>query len=298
MSGPEKGLGLFEVRFSMAEEERVNPSLLLCLAGCNLDCVFCNADWETVDSGYPQLSRKSWPELERLAQTRGAKSIGITGGEPLLYSGQLAEIIPEIRGPSVVLHTSLSGSWDSISMLLERVDLVVGCLKFGNRSCADRLCPGGGLGAFETPRANALALARTGKPFVIRHLLMPGHVECCWAGVARLVAGNCPQVPVSLLTGFVPPATALGAPELLRCLSSAEVERAGAIAGKLGLVLERNGVRGADTETQTQTETQTERETIDMLIDRSGRICFHQYGDTAQEVLSALTDLKFTQGGS
>ena len=203
------------------------------------------------------------------------------------------------QGPTPVLHSSLAGTWGSIEMLLDRVKLVVGCLKFGNRECADRLCPGGGRVALETPRENALRLVQTGVPFVVRHLLMPGHVECCWAGVARWLADHCPQVSVSLLTGFVPPAKAPQAPELLRCLEPEEVDRARDVARELGLVLEPNGRRQRQGQGQGQRQGQRqgfEGETIDILIDRDGRICFHQYGDTIQDVLSALTDIEFTKG--
>jgi organic radical activating enzyme len=99
--GNHKELGLFEVRFSCAEEERINPSLLICLSGCNLNCVFCNADFHKPDPLYPKLTRQSWLALADLARKRGARSIGITGGEPLLWAAELAEIMPENLGPTL-----------------------------------------------------------------------------------------------------------------------------------------------------------------------------------------------------
>ena len=39
---------------------------------------------------------------------------------------------------------------------------------------------------------------------IVRHLLMPGHLECCWRPVAEWLAENLPGVKVNLRSGFWP----------------------------------------------------------------------------------------------
>ena len=50
---------------------------------------------------------------------------------------------------------------------------------------------------------NLLWAARNTR-LIVRHLLMPGHLDCCWRPVAAWIAANLPEVEVSLRTGFWP----------------------------------------------------------------------------------------------
>jgi putative pyruvate formate lyase activating enzyme len=72
---------------------------------------------------------------------------------------------------------------------------------------------------------------------IVRHLLMPGHVECCWRPVAEWLASELPGVKVNLRSGFWPAWQAARHPELRRTTSDAETERALALAHELGLNL-------------------------------------------------------------
>ena len=39
---------------------------------------------------------------------------------------------------------------------------------------------------------------------IVRHLLMPGHIDCCWRPVAEWLASELPGVKVNLRSGFWP----------------------------------------------------------------------------------------------
>jgi putative pyruvate formate lyase activating enzyme len=69
---------------------------------------------------------------------------------------------------------------------------------------------------------------------VVRHLLMPGHFDCCTEPVLAWLAAR-PDLRVSLLTQYVPPAHARG--PLARPLDPGDAARAAALAGSLGLRL-------------------------------------------------------------
>jgi putative pyruvate formate lyase activating enzyme len=49
---------------------------------------------------------------------------------------------------------------------------------------------------------------------IVRHLLMPGHLECCWRPVAEWLAENLPGVKVNLRSGFWPAWKSARHPEL------------------------------------------------------------------------------------
>jgi putative pyruvate formate lyase activating enzyme len=65
---------------------------------------------------------------------------------------------------------------------------------------------------------------------IVRHLLMPGHIDCCWRPVAAWLAAELPGVKVNLRSGFWPSGQTARHPELRRTVSPAETELAHAIA--------------------------------------------------------------------
>ena len=73
---------------------------------------------------------------------------------------------------------------------------------------------------------------REGKRLLVRHLLMPGHFDCCTRPALEWLA-TLPGVEVSLLTQYVAPPQARG--ELADELTADEVVRARELAEALGL---------------------------------------------------------------
>jgi putative pyruvate formate lyase activating enzyme len=72
---------------------------------------------------------------------------------------------------------------------------------------------------------------------IVRHLIMPGHVECCWRPVADWLAATLPEAKVSLREGYWPGWQARRHAELREPVLPRELERAFAIARELKLNL-------------------------------------------------------------
>jgi uncharacterized Fe-S radical SAM superfamily protein PflX len=72
---------------------------------------------------------------------------------------------------------------------------------------------------------------------IVRHLLMPGHVDCCWRPVAHWLAAELAGVKVNLRSGFWPAWHSARHPELRGTVAHDESERALAMAHELGLNL-------------------------------------------------------------
>jgi putative pyruvate formate lyase activating enzyme len=72
---------------------------------------------------------------------------------------------------------------------------------------------------------------------IVRHLLMPGHVECCWQPVAEWLAAALPGVKVNLRSGFWPAWQAARHAELRGTVSGPEAKSALAIAHDFDLNL-------------------------------------------------------------
>ena len=72
---------------------------------------------------------------------------------------------------------------------------------------------------------------------IVRHLLMPGYIDCCWRPVADWVAAELRGVTVNLRPGFWPAWRAARHPELRGTVSAHECNRAFEIARERSLSL-------------------------------------------------------------
>ncbi|MBE0540583.1 MAG: 4Fe-4S cluster-binding domain-containing protein [Verrucomicrobia bacterium] len=73
---------------------------------------------------------------------------------------------------------------------------------------------------------------------IVRHLLMPGHVDCCWRPVAEWLAAELPGVKVNLRSGFWPAWHAARHRDFCRPITKAESDWAMRVANahKLNLI--------------------------------------------------------------
>lgn len=81
------------------------------------------------------------------------------------------------------------------------VDVFVADFKFGNDACARRIA---GVGDYMRILARNLRIAAGQSRLIVRHLLLPGHLACCYRPIAQWMAANLPDVPFSLREGYLP----------------------------------------------------------------------------------------------
>ena len=72
---------------------------------------------------------------------------------------------------------------------------------------------------------------------IIRHLLVPGHVDCCWKPITAWISRRLPSARVSLRFGYWPSWQAVRTAGLDRPIRPAEQERALDLAREFGLNL-------------------------------------------------------------
>lgn len=103
------------------------------------------------------------------------------------------------------------------------VDIFIADFKFGDNECANRV---GGVTNYVATVQRNLLKAREIARLVVRHLVIPGHIDCCLRPVALWVAENLPNVTFHLLLNYVPDWKAWSDPNLNRRLTEAEKRKA------------------------------------------------------------------------
>lgn len=220
---------VFSAQLEVGDELELVPAFALALSGCNLRCGFCISGAESwqAEAGVG-LDATGIAEQAGLALARGAKSVLLLGGEPAIHLPSVLEIVAALPDDArLVLKTNGFSSALARSWMENLFDVWVVDYKFGQNDCARRLAQVSDYAA--VVREN-LIWARDHSELIVRHVLLPGHLDCCWRPVAAWLAENLPDIKVSLRAGYWPAWQAQRFPELRQTVAIEEHEAATAIA--------------------------------------------------------------------
>lgn len=135
-------------------------------------------------------------------RAEGARSVDFVGGVPdvnVLAILRTLALCP--ADTHVVWNTNLWTTPEAIDRLTGVVGTWLADHKFGNDRCARKLA---GVEGY-TARLEGLLpdAARSGR-LLVRHLLMPGHLDCCTRPVLAWLERHLPDADVNLMTGWHP----------------------------------------------------------------------------------------------
>jgi putative pyruvate formate lyase activating enzyme len=226
----------FSAQVEVSDELELIPTFAVALSGCNLRCDFCvtgTSSWNPhAGTGFDAGAMAA---KARAALQNGARTIMVLGGEPTIHLPAALEFVSLLPGTAkLVWKTNAHGSAWARALLDGLFDVWLADYKFGNDNCAVRLAK---VPDYSRVVRENLIWAAGHSELIVRHLLMPGHVECCWRPVAEWLAENLPGVKVNLCSGFWPAWHARRHAELCGTVSGAEGEQARQIARQCGLCL-------------------------------------------------------------
>lgn len=191
------------------EERELVPSYAVWLSGCNFLCTFCS----DLDALRPPLPGSSWsiPALAEAIKTDLTSSrfpirnLNFVGGDPSISLPYLADLaialleeVPDL--PELLLNTNGYLTPEALRAAIDIFDIFVVDFKFGNDVCARQIA--GPRRYLEALERNLDALATSGRNVWVRHLLMPGHLDCCTVPVLEACT-RWPQAKVNVMPAFV-----------------------------------------------------------------------------------------------
>jgi putative pyruvate formate lyase activating enzyme len=225
---------VFSAQTEVSDELELIPTFAIAFSGCDLRCDFCITGRESWNAraGAP-VAPDSLAESARAALEQGARTIMFLGGEPTIHLATVLEVVACLPDEAtLVWKTNAHGTAMARSLLEGIFDIWVADYKFGNDDCAARLA---GVPGYQGVVRENLRWAARHSRLIVRHLLMPGHVACCWAPVAGWLARELPTVEVNLRVGFWPAWQSKRHPELGGTVTAEEARRAWAIADECNL---------------------------------------------------------------
>lgn len=206
---------------------------------CNMRCAFCqNGDISADKDNGEIISERALATMARLLRAEGCHNINWVGGDPTIHLHTIVGAIalleefqpsendlraalavkadwrilaaPDLQNATYQGKFNVPMLWNSnffmsneaMKVLRLLIDIWLPDFKFGPGRCAVELSKTPWY--WETVSANLALIHDWGEEFTIRHLVMPGHVECCTVPVLEWVAEHMPDAPVNIMDQYRP----------------------------------------------------------------------------------------------
>jgi putative pyruvate formate lyase activating enzyme len=159
------------------------------------------------------------------AVASGVRYISLIGGEATLHLPAILQIAAASEASlPIVINSNMYMTPEVLELLDGVVSVYLADFKFGNDSCAERIA---GVPRYcEVVERNLLLAASSTAKVIVRHVLIPGHMDCCFRPIVDWVSRNLPGNRFQLYTGYVPCWRAKRDPEIGRLNSRVETDEA------------------------------------------------------------------------
>lgn len=224
----------FRENLSLIQELEIIPAHTIHLSGCSMRCRFCLVGDYVCN---PQLGTP-WDvqELRTLVEKRrheGARTLLFMGGEATIQIHAVFDLLAELPERYTVVWDSNMLLAPSSRRLLEGVvDVYAGDLKFGNNTCAKELAE---IEGYLEILAENLQFAEATASLIVRHLLLPGHFECCVLPMLEWLKQTLRHPRLSIRREYLPPLHLKMGDPLGRYVSESEHTQAIQAARHMGI---------------------------------------------------------------
>ncbi len=201
----------------MGEEKELVPSHTVFFAGCNFGCVFC----QNYEISQLKQGRELPPEiLADKIESSGGKNVNWVGGDPTPNLPYIFEALQKMEKPlPQIWNSNMYVSEKCMKLLSQLMDVYLTDFKYGNDDCARKLSDVENYTL--VLRRNHLIAEKTGD-LIIRHLVLPGHLECCTKPLLEWIDSNLDDPKVNIMTQYRPAWHADEHPKIDRYLNSEE----------------------------------------------------------------------------
>lgn len=224
----------------VGEEAPLVPSGTIFYGGCNFKCCFCqNYDISQVSVWSGEVvSPRQLAVIQEHLRKRGARNINHVGGDPTPHMPFILESLRYLNvNVPQLWNSNMYLTAESMSLLADVIDIWLPDFKYGSDDCAWRLSRVRNY--WEVVTRNHL-LAHESGDIIVRHLVLPNHIECCTRPVLEWISKNLPRALVNVMDQYRPEHLVRRYPDkykdVNRRLRSEEILEAYRIADEYGIV--------------------------------------------------------------
>lgn len=217
----------------MGEESVLVPSHTIFFSGCTFHCVFCQ-NWDISQEICGVFFEPSkLANVIRYRKFQGSRNVNWVGGDPTPNLLCILETLKECEDNiPQVWNSNMYCSTETMNLLDDIIDVYLTDFKYGNDECAKRLSKVEGY--LEVVKRNH-KIAHGNGEVIIRHLVMPNHVDCCSKPIMDMIAKNLPNAVVNIMAQYRPEYHAYDYEDISRQVSMDEVLQVKGYASKLDI---------------------------------------------------------------
>lgn len=173
----------------VGEEPPLVPSHTVFFVGCNFGCVFCqNWDISRASDRGMTINPEDLAVIIEKRRNEGSRNVNFVGGDPTPNLLFILRTIKHVReNIPVIWNSNMYLSKDAMNLLDGFVDLYLTDFKYGNNTCAMRLS---GIQNYIEVVGRNHKLAYLAGEVIIRHLVLPNHVDCCSKPLLEWISQN------------------------------------------------------------------------------------------------------------
>lgn len=188
----------------LGEEAPLVPSGTIFFTGCSLKCVFCqNFDISRRPFNGIEVDGYKLAGISKKLAEKGARNINYVGGNP---DQNMHVILDSLRYMNVNIPLLWNSNFymtkESMNLLLDLIDIWLPDFKYGNDNCAFKLSRVRNY--FNVVSRNHKLAYDNDDNMIIRHLVLPNHVDCCTKIILDWISKNLPNVMVNVMDQYRP----------------------------------------------------------------------------------------------
>ncbi len=218
------------------EEAPLVPSHTIFFTGCNFECIYCqNFDISQFPEAGIEISEEKLAKIIDRRRREGSRNVNFVGGDPtpnLLYilktMKSCSENIP------VVWNSNFYMSEDAMKLLDGFIDLFLSDFKYGPEECAEKLSK---VPYYWNTVIRNHKMAKNSGDMIIRHLVLPDHVECCSKPILKWISENLgKETVINIMGQYRPVYRAQECEEITQYPTYQELKETVDYARSLGLI--------------------------------------------------------------
>ncbi|MEM4648050.1 MAG: radical SAM protein [Candidatus Pacearchaeota archaeon] len=181
------------------------PSFTIFFFSCNFGCVFCQNYGISHRLEIPLVIKPK--ELANIINinAKECKNINLVGGEPTPQLPFILETLKNVKiNKPIIWNSNFYFSMKAFNFIKDITDVYLPDFKYGNDECAFRLSK---VKNYTKIIKRNLLLAKKDKKadIVIRHLVLPGHIDCCSKPIIDFIAKNLKEKAIiNIMAQYMP----------------------------------------------------------------------------------------------
>jgi len=219
----------------MGEEPDLVPSYTIFFSGCTFECLFCQ-NWDISQRTVGKTLSAAALAKDIDLRFGHARNINWVGGEPTPNLPFILEVLTHASAPiPQIWNSNMYMTGEAMRLLDGVVDVYLADFKWGQLDCSRKLSR---IHNYWNVVSRNHRLANAQAEILLRHLVIPGHADCCTKPILEWIASNLDtsRVLVNIMDQYRPEYKAFEIEGLNRRITDGEYLGAIKTAERLGLV--------------------------------------------------------------